>query len=81
MKFHLLHPRKQLVQIMQRIYRYGLTTTSAATCPFWMKTAICGLPLRPSTKATSSRAILCASSRIKASSARTNPPASTPSTS
>jgi len=28
MKFDLLHPRKQLVQIMDRIYRYGLTTTS-----------------------------------------------------
>ncbi len=28
MKFDLLHPREQLVQIMDRIYRYGLTTTS-----------------------------------------------------
>jgi L-fuculose-phosphate aldolase len=28
MKFNLFHPRKQLVQIMDRIYRYGLTTTS-----------------------------------------------------
>ena len=28
MKFDLLHPREQLVQIMSRIYRYGLTTTS-----------------------------------------------------
>ncbi len=28
MNFGLLHPREQLVQIMDRIYRYGLTTTS-----------------------------------------------------
>jgi len=28
MRFDLLHPRQQLVQIMDRIYRYGLTTTS-----------------------------------------------------
>jgi L-fuculose-phosphate aldolase len=28
MNFGLLHPRDQLVQIMDRIYRYGLTTTS-----------------------------------------------------
>ncbi|MCL7454258.1 MAG: class II aldolase/adducin family protein [Anaerolineae bacterium] len=28
MRFDLLHPREQLVQIMGRIYRYGLTTTS-----------------------------------------------------
>ena len=28
MRFNLLHPREQLVQIMDRIYRYGLTTTS-----------------------------------------------------
>ncbi len=28
MRFDLLHPREQLVQIMNRIYRYGLTTTS-----------------------------------------------------
>jgi L-fuculose-phosphate aldolase len=28
MRFDLLHPREQLVQIMDRIYRYGLTTTS-----------------------------------------------------
>lgn len=28
MKFHLFHPREQIVQIMDRIYRYGLTTTS-----------------------------------------------------
>jgi L-fuculose-phosphate aldolase len=28
MRFQLFHPRKQLVQIMSRIYRYGLTTTS-----------------------------------------------------
>jgi L-fuculose-phosphate aldolase len=28
MRFDLLHPRRQLVQIMDRIYRYGLTTTS-----------------------------------------------------
>jgi len=28
MDFELLHPRDQLVQIMDRIYRYGLTTTS-----------------------------------------------------
>ena len=28
MDFELLHPREQLVQIMDRIYRYGLTTTS-----------------------------------------------------
>jgi L-fuculose-phosphate aldolase len=28
MHFDLLHPRHQLVQIMDRIYRYGLTTTS-----------------------------------------------------
>lgn len=28
MKFGLLHPREQLVQIMDRIYRYRLTTTS-----------------------------------------------------
>jgi L-fuculose-phosphate aldolase len=28
MRFDLLHPREQLVRIMDRIYRYGLTTTS-----------------------------------------------------
>jgi L-fuculose-phosphate aldolase len=28
MKFELLHPREQLAQIMGRLYRYGLTTTS-----------------------------------------------------
>jgi L-fuculose-phosphate aldolase len=28
MKFELLHPREQLVQIMDRLYRYRLTTTS-----------------------------------------------------
>ena len=28
MRFDLLHPRQQLVQVMDRIYRYGLTTTS-----------------------------------------------------
>ncbi len=28
MRFHLLHPREQLVHIMDRIYRFGLTTTS-----------------------------------------------------
>ena len=28
MEFDLLHPRQQLVQIMNRIYRYRLTTTS-----------------------------------------------------
>jgi L-fuculose-phosphate aldolase len=28
MKFDLLHPREQLVQIMDRLYRYRLTTTS-----------------------------------------------------
>jgi L-fuculose-phosphate aldolase len=28
MRFDLLHPREQIVQIMDRIYRYGLTTTS-----------------------------------------------------
>ena len=28
MRFDLPHPREQLVQIMDHIYRYGLTTTS-----------------------------------------------------
>ena len=28
MKFSLLHPRVQLVTIMERIYGYGMTTTS-----------------------------------------------------
>ena len=28
MKFNLLHPADQLVMIMQRIYQYGMTTTS-----------------------------------------------------
>ena len=28
MKFSLLHPREQLVTIMERIYGYGMTTTS-----------------------------------------------------
>ena len=28
MKFDLLHPREQLVQVMDRIYRYRLSTTS-----------------------------------------------------
>ena len=28
MRFDLLHPADQLVMIMQRIYRYGMTTTS-----------------------------------------------------
>ena len=28
MRFRLLHPREQLVHIMDRIYRFGLTTTS-----------------------------------------------------
>ena len=28
MKFELLHPKDQLVMMMDRIYRYGLTTTS-----------------------------------------------------
>jgi L-fuculose-phosphate aldolase len=28
LRFDLLHPREQVVQIMDRIYRYGLTTTS-----------------------------------------------------
>ncbi|NLB38431.1 MAG: class II aldolase/adducin family protein [Clostridiales bacterium] len=28
MRFHLLHPADQLVMIMQRIYQYGMTTTS-----------------------------------------------------
>ena len=28
MKFELMHPADQLVMIMDRIYRYGMTTTS-----------------------------------------------------
>ncbi|MFO7294947.1 MAG: class II aldolase/adducin family protein, partial [Clostridia bacterium] len=28
MKFELLHPADQIVMIMERIYRYGMTTTS-----------------------------------------------------
>ncbi len=31
MKFELLHPADQIVMLMQRIYDFGMTTTSGAT--------------------------------------------------
>ena len=41
--FHLMHPADQLVTIMERIYQYGMTTTSGGIYPFLMTMAIFGL--------------------------------------
>ena len=42
MRFELLHPADQLVMIMNRIYQYGMTTTSGGNLSIKRQTATSG---------------------------------------